>query len=430
MILFNGGCSKKSDTQEAQGNVMVQVGVQTSPSSYTLQIVQLQGIDKLNEVAGNYAQFFYSPGATTDQLTGSAPHAAFVRAGSYFAPSDFISLQMATLYFHLQNLALLDKEMGAENVNHWPRSVGLETQIIDSQNGTQKNNAFYNGQTDSMMFVPFDMNNLPISINAGIIAHEHFHSLFFKLVILPATKSEKALSIAASIHAEEKKATFVRKLSVARTANLTEKEKNQYFNETFLRGINEGLADFWGWVYTEDVEFMRWSLPDYQLRRTLILEKDQQGVFATKQTIFDKVNESAQFYSDIKAALTNYAYEIGTPYARFMVQFTELQAKAKNISQSQSKKITAHLILDFIKEMAVEVNGLGENDTVDPLSLFKYVAKLAEKEDQVKLDQGSCDLLLKYINYKQEDQQKLMTCKQKDSSQKDQKDSSFVIVKP
>ena len=133
---------------------------------------------------------------------------------------------------------------------------------------------------------------------------------------------------------------------------------------------------------------------------------------------------------DIKVVLINYTYEIGTPYARFLVQFSQLQATAKGISIAESKKLTAKLVFDFIKEMAAQVSSLGENDTVDPLSLFKYVAKLAEQDGLLKLDQNSCDLLLKYVNYKQEDQLKLMACKPKDSPQKDQKDTSFVIVKP
>ncbi len=399
-LIMISSCAKKSDTQDAQGDLQVQIGVQTSESEYSLQQVTLKNIFNLKEVSGAFAKFFYAPGSTETELTGSAPHANFIRTNSFFVPVDVISMQMATIYYHMQNLAQLDKDADAENVNQWPRSVGLETQILDQNSSLRQNNAFYNGQTDSMMFVPFTADHLPITMNAGIIAHEHFHSLFYKIVIKPAAASNKILSNQASIHSENDPAAnqVVSKMQV-QTA-ISDKERAQVFNETYLRGLNEGLADFWGWVYTEDPEFMRWSLPAYQANRTLQLQENQFGQFENKENILNKINELVQFSKNPKEGLIDYAYVVGTPFARFLKHLATKQSEIKKITVPQSKLMVAKLVIRYLNSMVKDMNALKENETLNPSSLFEYVLSDIQSENpQIKVDLNECHFLEKYIDH-------------------------------
>lgn len=421
-------CAKKSDVAEADGDVLVKIGVQTSASDYNVKVVQLKGIEKLNEVSGAFARFFFSPGSNGSQLTGTSPRAQFIHTKNFFVPSDYISMQMAAVYYHLQNLALFDKAIGADGVNRWPRSVGLETQLSDGSSGLQKNNAFYNGQTDSMMFVPYTDAHLPISVNAGIIAHEHFHSLFYKLVIRLAFDAGKISTPLASVHGEEELSREVQTAeAISEPIKLTDQQKIQIYNETLLRGMNEGFADFWGWVYTDDPEFMRWSLPDYQADRTLNLAENRIGLYESKEKITKRVEDAFQFSENPKAALINYSYQVGTPYARFLKQMSTLQAAAKGIEIVDAKKLVAQVIFNYMKELGAQIKTLKDDETIEPLSLFQYVAKLGQEKNLIQLDQASCGFLVKYINQNQTDQKKQSQCKQQ--TQKGQKDSSFVIVK-
>ena len=256
------GCSEKSDIGQVQGTVSVQIPNQIEADSYQVYTVNLFEITNLKEVAGKFARFFYSPGYSDHQLVGPAPQARFIKSGSVFIPTDILSAQMATIYFHMQNLAALDTKVGAGEINTWPRSIGLETQIVENDRA-RKNNAFYDGITDSMMFVPFTGTQLPISVNAGIIAHEHFHSLFFKMVVKPAVSEKKIMNSLVSAH--ESYIIPTKPEKVANPKAVSEKKKALLFNEVYLRGLNEGLADFWGWLYTNDPDFMHWSLPTYSI---------------------------------------------------------------------------------------------------------------------------------------------------------------------
>jgi len=232
----------------------------------------------------------------------------------------------------------------------------------------------------------------------------------------------------ASVHAEE-----VQPVKDPRTAKplggLTDQEKVQVYNETILRGMNEGIADFWGWIYTNDPEFMRWSLPEFQADRTLTLSEARAGMYETKEKITKKIEDAFQYSENPKAVLVNYSYQIGTPYARFLKQLSALQATAKNIDIADSKKIMAQVIFNYIKDLGEQLKTMRDDETIDPLSLFNYVAKLGEQKSLVHLDQASCEFLIKYINLNQVGDGKVSQCQTQKSTLKGQKDSSFVVVK-
>lgn len=383
-------CSYKSNTDQASGNVLVQVPVQTSSSAYQLKTLQLLGIEQLREVSGAFVKFFYSPGSNGFNLTGQSPVAHFIKSGSVFIPSDFISTQMATIYFHMQSLAALDQQVGAGAVITWPRSVGLETQVEEAY-GIRVNGAFYDGKTDAMMFVPFTNSELPISVNAGIIAHEHFHSLFYKLILKSAIEQKLVLSKSASIH-DEKKIEFIKtKMQVQDIPN-----DAVLFNELYLRGINEGFADFWGWVYTEDTEFMKWSLPSYASERSLKLNAATTGQYVTKNKILDML-DNAKFSDDIQGSLASYSYEIGTPHARFLKQLASIYSSDNQVSMTEAKIKVAQDLIVFLNSFKSNLSQLNQDQQINEKSVFQYFADQKIKSNT--LTKASCEFLVQYLNF-------------------------------
>lgn len=392
--LVVASCAPKSKTDEANGDVAVQIATPTSATEYSVQVVTLKGIKNLKEVAGAFVKFFYAPGANEQGLTGSAPRAHFTKASSFFVPTDLVSMQMATIYFHMQNLAELDIFVGAGGINTWPRSVGVETQI-DGNYYMSRNNAFYNGQTDAMMFVPFTLGDLPISLNAGIIAHEHFHSLFYKLVIKPAVAKNIPITNSASIHAET--ATTDDKV-IKIQSQLSEDERAHYFNDTLLRGQNEGLADFWGWLYTSDANFIRWSLPSVESDRTLTLSESDVGDYFTKEKLNEAVTTS-QAKRNPENYLASFAYYIGTSHARFLKQLTTLQVDEKSMTLPQAQKAMGGVVVQYLKSLSKNVLSVQGADTLETRDFFNYFAQaLQRSESGLKLNEKNCAFLIKYLN--------------------------------
>ena len=411
------GCSEKSDTSQAQGTVSVQIPNQIDANSYQMYTVNLFEISNLKEVAGKFARFFYSPGSSNSQLVGSAPQARFIKSGSVFIPADVLSAQMATIYYHMQNLAALDTKAGAAGINAWPRSIGLETQIVENDR-TRKNNAFYDGMTDSMMFVPFTGSQLPISVNAGIIAHEHFHSLFFKMVVKPAVTEKKIMNSIVSAHESEVVETKPAKSVNPKT--ISEKKKALLFNEVYLRGLNEGLADFWGWIYTNDPDFMHWSLPVFSEARNLSISAAAVGHYITDEKINDAIDDAIQISEQPRLALVDYAYFIGTPHARFLKQWVQMRMADEKLSLDDAKMKVAQDVIIYLIELSKKIGSLELNETMSADDLFNFFINKQLIQKNMSLE--TCKFAIEYLNYKKPSAKNRIQC--------ETKDEHVVIIQP
>ncbi len=411
LFVFFNGCSPGTDVEKADGTITVQIPVQESAKSYRLQNVDLKGVQNLKEVSGDFARFFFSPGLAGSQLTGSSPIAHFAKAGRFFYPLDFISIQMATIYFHMQNLAILDQTVGASGINHWPRAVGLETQITEGS-GVKNNNAFYDGVTDAMMFVPFTQTDLPISVNAGIIAHEHFHSLFYKIVIKKAVANNKIAFSVVSTHPDPVLIEAEPKKMQQPPRMISEKNKASLYNEVYIRGLNEGLADFWGWLYTEDPDFMKWSLPAFIQSRTLSLDHTLDGEYLTQDDIQNDIAEMILKTDAPRAQLVNY-YKIGTPHARFLKEWAQFYADDNGVSLKESKFEVAKKIVIYLSSLEKTISALNENELLNASHLFLYFSEDQSKNS--KFSKKSCEFLLKYINFQKVNSGDLSQCVEKEN---------------
>jgi len=363
------GCSQKSNLNDVQGDVRVKIPVsaQTGNSAeYQLAVVTLKGLAQLKNVSGFFAQFFFSPGLNQNQMVGDSPQARFVKTNeNIYIPIDSISQQMATLYYHIQSLAEFSQSIGAGEINQQPMKIGIETKVGNSE-VLSKNNAFYDGKSDAMLFVPFSSSELPISVNSGIIAHEYFHSLFYKLILKDLDRQK---------------------------AKSSTQKMMPLYNETYLRGINEGLADFWGWAYTNDDDFIHWSLSAYSKNRKLVLSEQSIGQFENSENIFLKVQTALLNSSTPSDYLSEYIYKIGTPNARFLKQLTVLMTEAGD-SPLQAKIKVAKTVILFLKYLAIRAKEISSTEVLPAESLFEFIAL---PNSNIKLSQQQCEFVLSYI---------------------------------
>ena len=401
LFLFLTSCQPKSPLTDISGDlhVLIPTPVQDSasndgPSSreYQLSPVTLKSIQSLKEVRGGYAQFVYAPGAQAGGLVGGAPQARFVKSESnIFLPIDQLSAQMAAIYFHLQNLIDLNQLLGLREVTRIPFLVGVEVKKPTVDQNFEQNNAFYDGFSDAMLFLPNSSDDLALYLNAGVIAHEFFHSIFYKKVL------GNAIKVLAPTANKKIIAEFeINKLAVAidqiSTVNL--------FNLTYLRGVNEGLADFWGWIYTRDINFMQQSFDSGVESRSLGLAPAEIGIYQYQESIRDQVHFAVQSGDRGNVVLLDYIYFIGTPHARFLRQMVQLEsdAEVKNILISSAEKKWIGLVLNFIDALDAEtkkISTLNEEKEISAAILFEFIRDRSNQSGI--LNQKQCELLLPYI---------------------------------
>ena len=233
-----------------------------------------------------------------------------------------------------------------------PLSIGLATQVVDPTMKT--NRAFYDGKTDSILIVPYTKSELPIAVNSGILAHEYFHSLFFKTVL--GSKNKK-LSENLQLHLSEAKNLF--EIETVEDASMTVEELS---NQIYLNSLNEGLADFWAWLYTKDSNFLKWSLSEFSDDRRLNVKPE--------------VREYRNFQGSI--------YENGTQFARL------LKSIADDLAEPQ---MMTTVIKDFLVQLSADNVKLKSEETLNTGGLYLFLGQ----SDKIKLNENNCDLLNKNI---------------------------------
>lgn len=405
-------CSPRSDEpSQVKGSVRVLLPLNNSQGTYSLDIFELKGIEDLQTLAGRFVRFFLSPSIVDEKLHGSAPKARFLRnTDGAYVPSDEISQQLATVYAHMQRLAALDEELGVGDVNKWPRDIGVGVRI----KGGLNNNAFYDGKTDSMLFVPYVDPGLAIAINGGILAHEHFHSLFYKRAmrdsIAQIHSRSEFVDKTSMLEEESSTANSDKKiLPTIRGQEMSPEDMRLYYHMAMLRGLNEGLADYWGWMYTGDPDFIAQSLPSEKTVRSLKVS-DEKSVksLPTEESIQKALKV---FYSGGKKLrftdyVTGYAYTIGTQFSRVMKRYADIYASAHNIEPLKARKEVAKIIVKILPDIKEDFKKLEEKYYTSTLFLNSFLKHVENMQSE------DCQYLAEVFNNSTADKTTQYICKE------------------
>ncbi|WII73110.1 hypothetical protein QJS83_04390 [Bdellovibrio sp. 22V] len=390
-----GACAPQSDSGQEAGTVRILAPTANTKGSYSLGFLDLKGLKDLQTMAGEFARFFIAPKIVNKRLHGEAPHTRFIRnSDGNYIPANELTQQMVTVYAHMQKLAELDTELGAEGVNTWPRDIGVAVRV-KGRNGA--NNAYYDGETDSMLFVPYNQQNLPIAINAGILAHEHFHSLFFKLVMKDLPFKGNAHNRKDFFEEVQEDDFMIRErriLPIIKGAKEIDPTiMHFYYHVALSRGLNEGLADFWGWMYTGDPDFIAQSLPSEKSLRSLHVDGDVNEL-PTSESIQAalRIYFSAGDKEKFRDYSIGYSYSLGTQFSRVLKRFTDIYAKARGVEALAARKEVAKIIVQILPEVKKSLQNLEKSFYSSELFLQTLAAKMPD------LKQAECEYLKEVIN--------------------------------
>lgn len=384
-VLFLNSCSwnKKEKDLDPGEVVRVQVPVY-SENKYSLQIVELKTLRSLTNFSGTSAQFLMDAKPNDRlQVNGRTPHFRYIRdSEGVVIPLDDESLQMVTTYAHYEHLHELDQQAGMQGVLTYPRKVVVATQIKNSE-GTVENNAVYSSKFDSLLMAPYSEEALPLMVNAGVIGHEHFHSLFYQLVIKPLGDKYPSPDMP-TLHPS---AWDLELFSLGRVTRNTLSPREEYLG-TFLRAVNEGLADLWGWVFSGDNNFVGRSLPLQKLTRDLSISAvEGDGKLYPKNVILNQIQQGAS-----RLTLEAYAYLHGVQLARALRNHIILDARHRQLPEATVKLQFTKVLKEALVELQKTVANLGDTETP---SLSQALAIILQKDSQ--MSSGACSSTAKLL---------------------------------
>ena len=217
---------------------------------YHLQKVHIPSFTNPSDLNGLYAKILVDPFSSKDSIGGTKPVGRFARtADGVMIPENYVTLMATAIQGHFERLHTMNLDLGiSDDVVTWPASIGVEANVKNSgDQAVIRDNAIFERTLNALLIAPYSEASLPIGLNGGILAHENFHRNFQALVLSHLTA----------------------------VVGPAEAGSVQAYNETLLRAMNEGFADFWGWVYTGDPDFLSKSIPSEQKRRSLSFKSSQ-----------------------------------------------------------------------------------------------------------------------------------------------------------
>lgn len=338
-----------------------------SPQGYGPQVVNLNTVQDRKSFHGTAARFYISPMIENNRLSGDKPQVNLMKTSEgFYVPQDYMSSQIVTLYAHFEKLQDVDRSLALDKtLPGWPKTqdVGVAVHEYDADGNWLSNNASFVSGLDSFLFLPYSLGHLPFTINPGIVAHEYFHALFNQIMIKPSGLNYPGWKEPTGHEDSKILKTFAlnKDLVPFTAADDTKDPARDYYHEYLLRGINEGMADVWGWLYSQDPEFISVTA-EKQLDRSL---KAAPLEMVSKQ----QIKQRATFSKGLDAGV----YYIGTLYARRIFKTYQDELAQGKFSEVDLQKSLRQALLESIKDLQTSYSSLAADEYLDPQDMLKFI---------------------------------------------------------
>lgn len=420
-----------------------------------LQNIEIETLDQPIQLKGKYAEIIVNPYIEDSALRGESLGRFVPTSEGVNVSLDQTTLIATTLYAHIERIRKMDEELGVSVFFQGPEIIGLNAKVEDATGHLIANNAFYDTQLDSLLVAPFEWNRFPIPANGGIIAHEHFHRIFQKVFLRGLYEQSKAdggslydadganavnpISLSLNLFRRgrllledwmDQDQSAIEGSSIAKM--FTDEGNNQkslfgrmdmetmidsaevrnVYNQVLIRGLNEGLADFWGWVYSGRANYFAESLGS-EIGNARRLDANEVNGIANRLPRVSNLKRRLFDFGSNEMVQLSTAYATGSKYARFLRSVAR-QLEGDDIdraSEGARRLKMAKVVIEMLPIVFQQISGqlasksLSPNFIMEPL--FKKIKKVygevkpsvcqeamlfmapAETDKEVRLNSGS-----------------------------------------
>lgn len=301
--------------------------------------VKMETLPNPRVVYGPAAIVYENPLLTASSFSGAPAEPRLTQSDEVWVPLDVKSSSALAIYYGYEQIQKFEARVIPEFKVSWPRKIAFDLQF---SSGGFINNAFYMGDADLTVILPYESSGLPIAFNSGILAHEHFHAHFHQMIGKQvAVKMSKYFDLAQShLHGENLRPNCGLPVFPREKANSGDEDFIQIINSYIFRGWNEGLADLYAALITGHTNFFDQSLNLNGLRKV----DENPGIFKSREA-FERALIRDLYPSEQKGECETLglAYEAGTQVARSLYE---------NIIAGRKASITNGVLdLDVREEM-------------------------------------------------------------------------------
>lgn len=317
------------DSKTASNVNYFEIPILQDDGNMKMEKVKIETLNDLSSFHGEAARIYIYPRIIDTgnyyKLTGKSPKVSLspIDNNTYIAKDNIQSLTVISIYYHMEKMMNMLKSSGLKDLNIWPIDIGIEVNTTTASLG-----ASFVELGGFLLFYPYEDNKLPYDLNPYIMAHEYFHAISHKVFKNKVSEKYKTnlswntLSFDCNSENEKRKNCSLKK-SIINTKSIN-----------ILNSLNEGFADLWAWIYTQDDKAMSRSFTKYDNYREEKLTPQSNFVMPSSDHI------SALF--EAKGKLINpkkNIYLVGT-YIKLLVQkILEINANKKFAKRSLNEDI-------------------------------------------------------------------------------------------
>lgn len=293
---------------------------------YHLREVVLHTIRYADELQGEAATIYVKAGLKDGKFQGEVARPRLIKksARKYLA-ADYESAVAIAVYAHFERFLEWDRRLGIASDLVWPRQVGVEMNMRTETGDREHNNARYAGKYDITLVSPSMVDGLPLGLNGGILAHEHFHAHFQARVIRPLQNAWPG------------------------AARDKEGEETRDNNVYLVRAWNEGLADYWGYLYSQDPRFMTKTFVGNSNVRQL-----DEGASRLPDLVEFRERMAGKLRGECQKPSCQ-VYRVGTRVARTMKQLTDSARKAAGPTEPSALDDMAKRLISALPKLATRL---------------------------------------------------------------------------
>lgn len=308
---------------------------------YRIQEVELHTIRHADRLEGSAAKIYLKSGIKDGGFQGEVARPRLIKKSKRrYVAADYESALAIAVYAHYERFMLWDQELGIDSDLSWPRKVGIEMNMRTKAGDREHNNARYVAKWDVTLVAPTSVDGLPMALNGGVLAHEHFHAHFHSRAIRYLNENWAA--------GKDLSGNEVR-------------DANVYL----IRSWNEGLADFWGYLYTQDPRFMvKTFVREYHVRQLDEGSSHIPDASEFKSRIDGKVKDDC-----VKP--TCQIYRVGTRVARVLKQLFDSAALSKGSDLDESELSLARQLMDSLPVLAQRISQNKDDKVFNPNWIFE-----------------------------------------------------------
>ncbi len=380
-----------------------------SKGDYGFKDIKVHGLKNKNEVRGNHLRVYVNPRVEGDKVIGDRPSAKFVRSKKGVnVPADALSHQMVAAFAHVNRLKKLSSKWLSKKITS-PNFILFHKNFSGGDGRKSRNNAHFVSSLDSMVLVPqTKKSKIPTALNAGVIAHEFFHSIFAETIgklheeyekisgfivwpkeNLDSTESDTLVEEYIETEIDDEVLDQIKPDPRDFDPNDLEIRK---MNSLMLSSMNEGFADIWGWIYSGDTNYFEKSFPHQSTQRQIKIAN--RGLIGHGSHLHLVRN------FQLRELKTSW-YTSGNRYANLVFSVADLYQKGKLLIDDESTKswketqvFVASWILETLKDISKEAAIHAQMGKMELFSDGALLYSLLAKLNEEKASESLCKILV------------------------------------